>query len=67
MSLVKKWKNLKGGGIKPADYPRRPDICWSKKNQSTKLKELQEASELESAREKGVSSAGPMTRKRKIE
>lgn len=66
VSLVKKWKNLKGGGIEPADYPRRPDIYWSKKNQSTKLKELQEASELESAREKGVSSTGPMT-KRKVE
>lgn len=45
-ALSKKWKDLKTGGIEPADYPRRPDILWSRKTHLTKLKELEYARDL---------------------
>ncbi|KAJ9360329.1 hypothetical protein DTO027B9_1313 [Paecilomyces variotii] len=40
-SLSKKWKDLKQAGIDPIDYPRRPEILWSRKSHLTKRKELE--------------------------
>jgi hypothetical protein len=44
--LSKKWRVLKAAGIEPANYPRRPDIYWSRKNHLTKLKELEDAKKM---------------------
>ncbi|KAI9376773.1 hypothetical protein BJX61DRAFT_530602 [Aspergillus egyptiacus] len=45
-ALSKKWRDLKAGGIEPANYPRRPDILWSNKSHITKLQELEYAREI---------------------
>ncbi|KAL2823194.1 hypothetical protein BDW59DRAFT_173676 [Aspergillus cavernicola] len=40
-AVSKKWKDLKAAGIEATDYPRRPDILWSRKSHLTKLQELE--------------------------
>jgi hypothetical protein len=49
--LSKKWKDLKKGGVDPAEYPRRPSILWSKKNHTTKRAELEKERSKEHASE----------------